>query len=117
KTKFIRAICCLVVLGTIGACSSFLDELPKSSLTEEQVYGSEENIQLLISGLYTQWRNTKQDRGGFMFTLGTDEAKQGGQQVHENNVQAALDKYNNALNASNSSLAEQWNKRWPVITA
>ncbi|MFC7525061.1 RagB/SusD family nutrient uptake outer membrane protein [Parapedobacter sp. GCM10030251] len=117
KTKFIKAICCLVAFGTVSACSNFLEEMPKTSLTEEQVYGNEENIQLLISGLYTQWRNTKQDRGGFMFTLGTDEAKQGGQQVHENNVQAALDKYSNALNASNSSLAEQWNKRWPVITA
>lgn len=104
-------------LLAVSSCSDFLVEEPKTQLTEEEVYGDEENIRLLISGLYTQWRNTKQDRGGFMFTLGTDEAKQGGQQVHENNIQAALDKYDGALNASNSSLAEQWNKRWPVITA
>jgi starch-binding outer membrane protein, SusD/RagB family len=108
---------CLLGLLTFASCSDFLEEEPKTQLTEEQVYGKEENIQLLVSGLYTQWRNTKQDRGGFMFTLGTDEAKQGGQQVRENNVQGALDKYNGALNPSNSSLAEQWNKRWPVITS
>jgi hypothetical protein len=111
-----------LLIGVIGlsclmGCSKFLDEAPKTNLTEEQVYNNEENIELLLAGLYTQWRNTKQDRGGFMFTLGTDEAKQGALQVHENNVQAALDKYSNALNASNSSLSEQWNKRWPEITA
>lgn len=99
------------------SCSDFLIEEPKTQLTEEDVFGNEDNIQLVISGLYTQWRNTKQDRGGFMFSLGTDEAKQGGQQVHENAVQAALDKYDGQLNAMNTSLGEQWNKRWPVITA
>lgn len=107
----------LMALLFISSCSDFLDEEPETQLTEDEVYSSEENIQLLISGLYTQWRNTKQDRGGFMFSLGTDEAKQGGQQVQENNVQAALDKYDGALNPSNSSLGEQWNKRWPVISA
>jgi hypothetical protein len=107
----------LLGLLAVSSCSDFLVEEPQTQLTEEEVFGDEDNIRLLVSGLYTQWRNTKQDRGGFMFTLGTDEAKQGGQQVHENSVQAALDKYDGALNSTNSSLAEQWNKRWPVITA
>lgn len=117
KTRIIRTVALALCICVVSSCSDFLQELPKTSLTEEQVYGNEENIELLIAGLYIQWRNTKRDRGGFMFTLGTDEAKQGGQQVQENNVQGALDKYNNALNPSNSSLAEQWNIRWPVITA
>ncbi|MDB5119588.1 MAG: RagB/SusD family nutrient uptake outer membrane protein [Sphingobacteriales bacterium] len=109
----------IIFIGIVvfTSCTKFLDEKPKTALTEEEVYSKEENIKLLVSGLYTQWRNTKQDRGGFIFTLGTDEGKQGGQQVNENNVQAGLDKYNGALNPTNSSLAEQWNKRWPVITA
>ncbi|WP_200976409.1 RagB/SusD family nutrient uptake outer membrane protein [Echinicola sp. 20G] len=115
--KINLAILFTITLFSLVSCNDFLVEEPKTQLTEEQVYGDEENIRLLISGLYLQWRNTKQDRGGFMFTLGTDEAKQGGQQVQENNVQAALDKYNGALNPANSSLAEQWSKRWPVVTA
>lgn len=105
----------LTMLLAYNSCS--LDEMPKTMLTEEQVYDDDENIQLLVSGLYTQWRNTKQDRGGFMFTLGTDEAQQGAQQIIENNTQGSLDSYNNGLNPSNTSLAEQWSKRWPVITA
>ena len=97
------------------SCSDFLNEQPKTQLTEEQVFGDEKNIELLVSGLYTSWRNTKQDRGGFMFTLGTDEAQQGAEQVRENSVQAALDRYDGQLNASNTSLSEQWDKRWPVV--
>lgn len=108
------ALACL--LG-VTSCSDFLEMQPKTALTEEQVFGDEKNIELLVSGLYTQWRNTKQDRGGFMFTLGTDEAQQGGQQVRENAVQAALDKYDGQLNSTNTSLSEQWNKRWPVVAA
>ena len=110
----------LVILGIavlgMHACSDFLEEEPKTSLTEEEVFGKPENLELLISGLYTQWRNTRQDRSALYFTLGTDEGKQGGQQVQENNTQAALDKYNGALNPSNSTLAGEWNKRWPVVS-
>jgi len=97
------------------SCSDFLNEQPKSQLTEEQVFGDEKKLELLVSGLYTNWRNTKQDRGGFMFTLGTDEAQQGAEQVRESSVQAALDKYDGQLNAVNTSLSDQWDKRWPVV--
>jgi starch-binding outer membrane protein, SusD/RagB family len=108
------ALACLLVATS---CSDFLNVEPKTQLTEDEVFGDEKNIELLVSGLYTQWRNTKQDRGGFMFTLGTDEAQQGGQQVRENAVQAALDKYDGQLNGFNTSLSEQWDKRWPVVVA
>jgi starch-binding outer membrane protein, SusD/RagB family len=100
-----------------ASCSKYLDEEPYTSLTEEQVYSNVDNLKLLISGLYTQWRSTRQDRSGLYWTLGSDEGKQGGQQVQENNVQAALDKYNGAMNATNSTLAGEWNKRWPIISA
>jgi hypothetical protein len=99
------------------SCSDFLDSQPKTQLTEDQIFGDETNIELLVSGLYTQWRNTKQDRGGFMFTLGTDEAQQGAEQVRENAMQASLDKYDGQLNSTNTSLSEQWDKRWPVVVA
>lgn len=116
-----RIILLNIVLGVLlsfSSCTEFLDEEPKTQLTEAEVYGNEENIKLLISGLYTQWRSTRSDRRAlYVYTMGTDECKQGGQQVRENNVQAALDKYNGALNASNSILAEQWNMRWPIVSA
>jgi hypothetical protein len=111
--KIIYSFCVLMLVAS--SCS--LNEEPKTSLTEEEVFSSEENIKLLVSGLYTQWRNTRQDRGALYLTLGTDEGKQGGQQVHENGTQAALDKYDGAMNPSNSTLTELWNKRWPIVSA
>lgn len=115
KNKYLFFILSSVLI--ITSCSDFLNEEPKTSLTEEQVFGRDENIELLISGLYTQWRNTRQDRGSLYMTLGTDEGKQGGQQVHENNVQAALDKYHGALNSTNTIVAGEWEKRWPIISS
>ncbi|MGQ8336227.1 RagB/SusD family nutrient uptake outer membrane protein [Sunxiuqinia sp. A32] len=108
----------LATLFSVTSCSDFLVEEPNTQLTEAEVYSNEENIELLVSGLYTQWRGTRNDRRAlYMYTMGTDEGKQGGQQIRENNYQAALDKYNGALNASNSVLAEQWNRRWPIVSA
>jgi len=118
--KIIKYRLLLVLLAITSfnmiSCSGFLDEDPYTSLTEEEVFGDEEKLSLLISGLYTQWRGTRQDRSMLYLSLGTDEAKQGGQQVVENNVQAALDKYNGALNAPNSTVAGEWNKRWPIVS-
>lgn len=113
----ILAIALCATLLQLVACSKFLDEKPATSLTEEQVYGSEENLKLLISGLYPQWRTTRQDRSALYLSMGTDEAKQGGQQMREGSEQPALDKYDGAMNPSNSIIAAEWNKRWPVVSA
>lgn len=114
--KLLAVVLCVTLLQLV-ACSKFLEEKPYTSLTEDQVYGSEENLKLLISGLYTQWRNTRQDRSALYLSMGTDEAKQGGQQMLEGSEQPALDKYDGGMNASNSIIASEWNKRWPVISA
>lgn len=115
--KFKRLLI-LALFYLVSSCTSdFLTEEPKTSLTEEEVFSDQESLKLLVSGLYTQWRDTRKDRSALYFTMGTDEAKQGGQQVQENNVQAALDKYNGALNPSNSTIAGEWNRRWPIVSA
>lgn len=113
--KYIYSILVFSLLA-VTSCSDFLTEESKTKLSEEDVFGDQENIQLLVSGLYTQWRNTRQDRGGLYLTLGTDEGKQGGQQVVENGTQASLDKYNEAFGATNSTIGELWSKRWPIVS-
>lgn len=105
----------LIVLS--GSCKKFIEEEPQTALTEEQVFSKLDNIEPLLLGLYTSWRNTKKDRGGFMFTLGSDEAQQGAYQVQTDDRQAGLDRYNGFLTASNTALAQQWDSRWPVIAA
>lgn len=115
KKYFYSTLLCSMLAVT--SCSDFLTEESKTKLTEDEVFGDQENIQLLVSGLYTQWRNTRQDRGGLYLTLGTDEGKQGGQQVNENSTQASLDKYNTLFNAPNTVISELWNKRWPIVAS
>lgn len=105
------------VLLVSSSCSDFLDEDPQTALTQEEVFAELDNIEPLILGLYTSWRNTKKDRGGFMFSLGTDESQQGAYQVKTEAGQAGLDRYDGFLAPSNTALTQQWDSRWPVISA
>lgn len=116
KRNYIILVMAALTLLSSG-CKKFITEEPQTALTEEEVFKSLDNIEPLVLGLYTSWRNTKKDRGGFMFTLGTDEAQQGAYQVRTDERQASLDRYSGFLTASNTALAEQWNSRWPVISA
>jgi starch-binding outer membrane protein, SusD/RagB family len=113
----VRATRLMVLMLMLSSCSDFLVEEPQTALTQEQVFRELESIEPLIVGLYTSWRNTKKDRGGFMFTLGTDEAQQGAYQVRTDADQAGLDRYNGFLAPSNQSLARQWDDRWPIVSA
>ena len=114
--KYIVILMAGIILLT-GSCKKFVMEDPQTALNEDQLFSKLDNIEPLVLGLYTSWRNTKKDRGGFMFILGTDEAQQGAFQVRSDERQASLDKYSGFLTASNTALAEQWNSRWPVIAA
>jgi hypothetical protein len=109
------AIACLMMV--CASCEDFLTQDPKTALTQDEVFADLDNIEPLILGLYTSWRNTKKDRGGFMFSLGTDESQQGAYQVRTEAGQAGLDRYNSFLAPSNTALAQQWQSRWPVISA
>lgn len=115
KRKYIVILTVFIIILS-GACKDFIEEEPQTALTEEQVFKSLDNIEPLVLGLYTRWRNVKKDRGGFMFTLGSDEAQQGAFQVMTDDRQAGLDRYNGFLTASNTALAQQWDSRWPVIS-
>jgi hypothetical protein len=119
KTMKNKYIIILMALATVlsGSCKKFVEQEPQTALTEEQVFSKLDNIEPLLLGLYTSWRNTRKDRGGFMFTLGSDEAQQGAYQVQTDDRQAGLDRYNGFLTASNTALAQQWDSRWPVIAA
>lgn len=117
KFKSIFVLLISFVFLVTSSCSDFLDEGPQTALTQEEVFADLDNIEPLILGLYTSWRNTKKDRGGFMFTLGTDEAQQGAYQVRTEAGQAGLDKYDGFLAPSNTALTQQWDSRWPVISA
>jgi starch-binding outer membrane protein, SusD/RagB family len=105
----------LMTLLLVSSCADFLDQDPQTALSREQAFQDIEKLDRVITGLYNRWRETRKDRGGFVFSLGTDETQQGAYQVRTEAQQSALDKYDATFVASNSALTEQWNKRWPVI--
>lgn len=117
KLKTIAFIILMAGAGTLVSCKKFLDEDPQTALTQEQVYSKLANIEPLLSGLYTSWRNAHKDRGGFMFQLGDDEAQQGAYQVMTDPDQAGLDKYNGYLAPRNNALTQQWDLRWPIVVS
>ena len=117
KSYKIFLIILIGLFPLLDSCSNFLNQPPTSSLTAEQVFSSEKNLDPLIVGLYTQWRNTRKDRGGFYFMMGTDEARQGFVQVRDDPNQAALDRYDAFLIPSNTAVTSQWTNRWPIVSS
>jgi hypothetical protein len=117
KSKAYLLLIAMVGLCLQFSCKKFLTKDPQTALTQQQVYSSLQTIEPLIIGLYTSWRNVHKDRGGFMFELGSDEAQQGAFQVATTPDQAALDKYDGSLIASNNALTQQWDSRWPTVAS
>jgi hypothetical protein len=110
----INLFAAFALLFTAG-CSDFLEEMPKTSLTPEQVYTELNVLEPTVDGLYTSYRNSKAGRSGFTFTLlGLDESKQGIVQMTDAS-QSGLDYYDGMLNATSSQISEMWYKRWPMI--
>jgi hypothetical protein len=114
KIHLLTAIIFLFAAG-ISSCADFLEEMPKTSLTPEQVYTELNVLEPTVDGLYTSYRNSKAGRSGFTFTLlGLDETKQGIVQMTDAS-QSGLDYYDGMLNATSSQISEMWYKRWPMI--
>ncbi|MDR1153727.1 MAG: RagB/SusD family nutrient uptake outer membrane protein [Bacteroidales bacterium] len=113
--KTIKIFVILLLVISTAACSDFLDQKPKTALTQEDVFNDLDNVELAVVGYINALRETQKERDHFMFQLGSDEAKQGAWQVRENAEQAAFDRYNARLNPDNSAVYRQWNLRWPTI--
>ncbi|MFT3739650.1 MAG: RagB/SusD family nutrient uptake outer membrane protein [Breznakibacter sp.] len=104
-----------VFMISFSSCSDFLDEMPKSSLTTQQVFTNLEILEPTVDGLYTSYRDAKAGRAGLVFTmLGLDETKQGIVQMTDAS-QSGLDYYDGMLNATSSQIAEMWGRRWPTV--
>jgi len=113
--RLINHIALLSIAISLVACSDFLDEKPKSSLTEEDAYSTLDRIEPIVNGLYTTYKTMKEGREGLTFhLLGTDECQQGVVQINENN-QPGLDFYNGMLNSNTQQIAKMWEKKWAMV--
>lgn len=114
KNRLTNALIVALVLG-MTSCSDFLEQMPKTSLTQEQVFSDLANIEPAVDGLYTSYRGVKEGRQGLTFLLlGLDESKQGIVQMNDA-AQAGLDRYDGMLNPSSTQIDAMWSKKWPVV--
>lgn len=106
-----------VSVMAVSSCSDFLDEGPKTALTEEQIFSNPTTIEQNLQDLYANWRGLFTDRYLWECMVGTDEIQSGAYQaLKENNgLRGALDMYNALLTSELSYPAEQWTSRWPTI--
>ncbi len=110
------AIATALALSTTS-CSDFLNQESKTAMTEEEVFSKIDNVEPLVQGLYTKFRDCRAGRNGLMVNLGNDESQQGNFQLISSGSQAGLDKYNGLLEPTSTQVAAIWNNRWPAVTS
>lgn len=115
KINKLATACILAGSLTMFSCSDFLNQEPKTSLTEQEAFSNLENIAPTVDGLYTAFRDSKSGREGLTFSLlGLDESKQGIVQM-DDAAQASLDLYNGLLNSMSTQVDKMWSRRWPIV--
>lgn len=115
KHKIIISALTVALLMSTTACSDFLTQDSKTSLTEEQAFGSIDLIEPTVQGIYMGYRDCRHDRDGLMPLLGLDESQQGHFQVLSSGTQAGMDQYNGLLSSSSTQVKVIWDKRWPMV--
>lgn len=104
-------------LVVIPSCSDFLNEGPKTALTEDEIFSDSTYIESNLQSLYANWKELFRDRYLWECMVGTDEIQSGAYQaLKENNgLRGALDMYNALLTSELSYVTEQWDMRWPTV--
>ena len=60
KNKFMALGLSVLSVMAVSSCSDFLDEGPKTALTEEEIYSDTTNIESNLTKLYTNWKQAVQ---------------------------------------------------------
>ena len=118
RYNLIGLLALALTAGITTSCSDFLTQENKKALTEEQIYSDVEFIELNLKGIYNTWRdNTRQDERAWFLMTGTDEIQRGALQNKGGGEGAAMDRYDANMNSLHSKVKDQWNKRFPIVTA
>ena len=62
KINKLATACILAGSLTMFSCSDFLNQEPKTSLTEQEAFSNLENVAGRVGGLYTAFRDSKSGR-------------------------------------------------------
>lgn len=114
--KIFTILIAIILTGSFWNCSEdFLKQDPQTSMSNDQLFESLDNVQFFLDGLFFQWRDTRVNRKGFFLMLGTDESQQGEYQMRTDAEQGGLDKYDGFFYNENKPIAQLWSIRWPVV--
>ena len=77
----------------VSSCSDFLDEGPKTALTEKEVYSDTTKVESTLKKLYSNWEGVFKDRHLWECMVGTDEIQSGAFQalMEDNGRRGAMD--------------------------
>ncbi len=102
---------------SLGSCSDFLDEQPKTSLTEETMYSDPEYAESNIQTCYKGWREMFKDRFLWELMVGTDEIQSGAYQAlkEDGMKRGSLDRYDALLTSELYYISDQWSGRWKYV--
>ena len=114
----IKTIMTAMLAGVMTSCSGFLDEDSQMGMTEAEIYSDLTYIESNLTGIYSSLRdNTRSDERAWFLMTGTDEIQRGALQMKDGGENASLDNYDANLNSMTNRVKDQWNARYPVVTA
>lgn len=98
------------------SCNDFLDEKPKTALTEDQIYSSPEYAETSLQGCYKRWRESFSGNLHLLL-VGSDEIQSGAfQALKEDGMKrGSLDRYDALLTSEISYVQTHWENRWPAV--
>ncbi len=105
----------LIALPMVS-CDDFLDEKPKTSLTEDQIYSSPEYAETSLQNCYKKWREASCNNLHLLL-VGTDEIQSGAYQAlkEDGMKRGSLDRYDALLTSELSYVENHWGNRWPAV--
>lgn len=100
----------------MASCNDFLDEKPKTALTEDQIYSSPEYAETSLQGCYKRWRESFSGNLHLLL-VGSDEIQSGAfQALKEDGMKrGSLDRYDALLTSEISYVQTHWENRWPAV--
>lgn len=100
----------------MASCNDFLDEKPKTALTEDQIYSSPEYAETSLQGCYKRWRESFSGNLHLLL-VGSDEIQSGAYQAlkEDGMKRGSLDRYDALLTSEVSYVQTHWENRWPAV--
>ena len=107
----------LAMVGMLCSCSDFLDEKPRTSLTEEQMFSNPEYAETNLQACYENWRGMFNGQKMTDCLKGTDEIQAGAYKAlkEDGGLRGCFDRCDSRLTSDLEDIKNQWEPRWTAV--